>query len=341
MSLRRSSQRKANLSNFVLEVTQECNEDCIYCYNVWKHCRYPKGRLGLGEWKKLITKLKEESRVKLVSISGGEPLLFPELIDLVDFIKMNGISVNLLTNGALIDDKVAGELVKRRISLFEIPLVASTPELHRELKGRDDLDAVMNGMASIFKEKGRITQTFVATKRNILDIQNAVELGIVLGSRGLMFNRINPACKGHLPLMPNKMEIASALEFLNSFSKKNHYPISSSIPIQPCILDMRTYRKISHGFCPSGNERSYYTIDPMGNVRICNHSPTIIGNLLESPLQEIVGSSYVSEFRQVLPEVCKSCGRAEECKGGCKAAAQVCFGSLDRNDPFYEAEHPI
>jgi len=341
MSLRRSSQRKASLFNFVLEVTQECNEDCIYCYNVWKHCRYPKGRLGLGEWKKIIRKLKEESRVKLVSISGGEPLLYPELLDLVDFIKMNGISVNLLTNGALIDEKIAGELVKRRISIFEIPLVASTPELHRELKGCDDLDAVMNGMANVLKEKGKIIQTFVATNRNITDIQDAVELGIVLGSRGLMFNRINPACKEHLPLLPTKMEISAALEFLNSFSKKNHYPVSSSIPIQPCILDMEKYRKISHGYCPSGNERSYYTIDPMGNVRICNHSPTIIGNLLEGSLQEIIGSSFVSEFKQALPEICKSCDRAEECKGGCKAAAQVCFGSLDQNDPFFEAERPI
>ncbi|MEM4264189.1 MAG: radical SAM protein [Thermoplasmata archaeon] len=324
----------------MLEITQDCNEDCIYCYNVWKHSKYPKGILSIVEWKKIITALRKQSRVSRLSISGGEPLLYLELLDLVDFIRENGISVNLLTNGSLLSEKIAHELVKRRISIFEIPFIASTPELHCEIKRRDDYEAVMNGMANVYREKGKIVQTFVATTRNLYALQEVVELGIVLGSAGLMFNRINPACPEHISLMPTRAELMKALEFLNVFSKKNHYPVSSSIPIQPCIIDMKSYRKISHGYCPSGNEQSYYTVDSLGNVRMCNHSPTIIGNLLTDDLQDIIeSSSFVSEFKRTLPSACISCEKAQECRGGCKAAAQVCFGSLDQNDPFFKTEY--
>ena len=77
MLLKRFLKSKENLFNFVLELTPNCNQECIYCYNVWKHHKYPKGKIDLNSWKKIISKLKNETKIKLISISGGEPLLYP------------------------------------------------------------------------------------------------------------------------------------------------------------------------------------------------------------------------------------------------------------------------
>jgi radical SAM protein with 4Fe4S-binding SPASM domain len=74
----------------------------------------------------------------------------------------------------------------------------------------------------------------------------------------------------------------------------------------------------------------------MGNVRPCNHTPTILGNLFETPLREIVKSPKLSQFMKARPPFCAGCSIEEECLGGCKAAAEACYGSLTACDPFLE-----
>jgi hypothetical protein len=39
-------------------------------------------------------------------------------------------------------------------------------------------------------------------------------------------------------------------------------------------------------------------------------------------------------FCQAMPVFCQQCSRCQTCQGGCKAAAQVCSGSLTAEDPF-------
>lgn len=337
MYLIKSQKRKNNLKHFIFELIQECNQNCIFCYNVWKHHEYPGGILSLDGWKQIVLKLKNETKLNLISISGGEPLLYPDVLELIDFIKNEKIKINFLTNGSLIDEKTAERLTKNKISLFEIPLVSHNKSTHHRLKGTNDFNKVVEGIANIKNFNGRIITTFVATKYNINDLEETVEFAIALGSMGLMFNRINPGCKEQIELMPTLDQLNNALEFLNDFSKEYQYPVSCSIPIQPCLNDIeKNYQNLSFGYCPSGDERSYYTIDSVGNVRICNHTPAILGNILKDSFSEITNNDFVDYFRQVMPNDCISCVYSQKCRGGCKAAAQVCFGKLEENDPFFE-----
>ena len=337
MSLIKSQKRKNKLKHFIFELTQECNQNCVFCYNVWKHNNYPKGILSIDEWKKIVLKLKEETKVNLISISGGEPLLYSNLFELIEFIRSQKIKINFLTNGSLIDEKTAERLTRYNISIFEIPLVSNNKNTHFKLKGTNDLDKVVEGIANIQSFDGKIITSFVATKHNINDLKETVEFGIALGSSGLMFNRINPGCKNQIKLMPTLDQLDNSLELLNNFSKEYEYPISCSIPIQPCLINIeKKYPKLSYGYCPSGNESSYYTIDSVGNVKICNHTPTILGNIFKGTFSEIIKNEFVDKFKQVLPNECVSCNYSQNCRGGCKAAAQVCFGNLHYNDPFFE-----
>jgi len=336
MYLRRSLRRRANLRHFVLELTPYCNQKCVYCYNVWKHNIYPTGQLDLSDWEEIILRLRKQTKVKLVSISGGEPLLYPHLYELIEFIKAQGLDVNLLTNGSLLDEPRAERLVKLGVSVFEIPLISHDRNIHRNLKGADDFDRVVEGIANIGHFGGRVVTVFVATNDNIHTLGQTMELGIVLGSRGVMFNRINPACQEHIELMPTVEDLKSAFSFLNRFGEEFSYPILCSVPVPPCVINMKNYSSISHGYCPSGNEHSYYTIDFLGNVRVCNHSPVVLGNLLEESFSEINNNAFVEKFKTIVPDDCASCQYSDICKGGCRASAQVCFGEMRDNDPFVE-----
>lgn len=328
--------KKLNLHYFVFELTTSCNHDCIYCYNVWKYQKYPRGTMGVDSWKKVISKLKDETKIQVISLSGGEPLLYPDIFKLIEFNKKQGLSVNLLTNASKIDEKTAKRLVDLGVDIFEISLVAPNEKLHKKLKGTDDFEKVIRGLHNINEAGGKIVTVFVATADNIRYLKETLDLGIALGSRGLMFNRINPATKKQIELMPSIAEIKKAFAILNNFSKKYSYPISSSIPIQPCLIDMKTYPNISSGYCPSGNENSYYTIDSVGNVRFCNHSPDILGNILNTRFKEIVEEEKTRELTKAAPAYCSGCVISRNCFGGCKASAQVCYGSITDKDPFLE-----
>ena len=336
----KSLRKKTKHRYFVFELTSSCNQNCLYCYNVWKYHKYPRGIIDVPSWKKIVSTLKNQTSIKTISLSGGEPLLYSGVFELIEYIINQRIKVNFLTNGSLIDEEMAKKLVGLGVSVFEIPLVAPNPNLHKRLKGKNDFEKVIRGITNIKYYGGQIITVFVATNLNIKYLKKTVDLGIALGSSGLMFNRINPACKNHILLMPTLDQLKEALELLNNFSKKYDYPISSSIPIQPCLIDMKYYPNISTGFCPSRDEHSYFTIDYMGNVRICNHSPDILGNILRSPFNNIVESNKVVDIKKAYPCVCSSCKLASTCYGGCKAAAQVCFGSLTACDPFLLSNSP-
>lgn len=81
-------------------------------------------------------------------------------------------------------------------------------------------------------------------------------------------------------------------------------------------------------------ERAYYTLDPLGNLRPCNHSDLILGNLFERSFPEIIALERMQAFIEARPALCDPCPKRNECQGGCKAAAQVCTGSLSAEDPF-------
>lgn len=152
-----------------------------------------------------------------------------------------------------------------------------------------------------------------------------------------MLNRFNPGGRGvaHIDeLLPTVDDMRQALEVAEEAAQEFHLPISCSIPIQPCLIDLSAYPHLGHGFCAAGSSRAYYTLDAVGNVRPCNHTPTVLGNAWQEPFADIIAPERLAEFVAAMPEFCASCARREECQGGCKAAAQGCYGDLCAEEPF-------
>jgi radical SAM protein with 4Fe4S-binding SPASM domain len=103
------------------------------------------------------------------------------------------------------------------------------------------------------------------------------------------------------------------------------------------LADKNRYKRIGFGFCNAGLEEAYYTLDPTGNVRPCNHSSTILGNIHKTSFAEMVRSQKMRDFFAARPAFCSGCDVEDACLGGCKAAAEVCTGCIDGMDPFLSA----
>ena len=328
--------------SFVFEVTQRCNHDCLHCYNPWKNpVDYPMGELPTGETLAMLGKMLDETGASLVSLSGGEPMLRDDVYDIVDFLAGRGVTINLISNGSLLDDAAVERLSGGKISIFELPLLSVEAAVHDRLSGRQGaFDEVTLAVATLKAARQRVVTVFVATKLNLPTWVATAELAIALGADGIMFNRFNPGGAGikNLALLQaDPEEVQAALDAAERISADYEMPISCSIAMPPCLFDTARYERLTFGFCAAGTDRAYYTLDPLGNVRPCNHTPTILGNIRETPFRRMADSPRMKDFMAARPEFCAGCKLEMTCLGGCKAAAEAACGSAWACDPFLSA----
>ena len=335
---------RPRLQTLIFEITQRCNHACLHCYNVWHpdaHGRpsdYPQGELDTAQTLALLNKALDETRCHHVTLTGGEPLLREDLPQILDLLRERDVRTTLISNGRLLTEPAVVDLLDRGVGLFELPLLSRRRETHDHLSGSPGaFDAALAAMAHIRFHRGQFVAVFVATRRNLPDLYETIKLAFAFGSRGMMLNRFNPGGRGraHLDeLLPTADEMNRALAVADAASVEFNFSISCSIAMQPCLVDHAAYPNLNFGFCAAGTDRAYYTLDPLGNLRPCNHTPTILGNLLEEPFADMVAPERMRAFGEAAPAFCDPCALRDTCQGGCKAAAQVCYGSLGEEEPF-------
>lgn len=340
-----------HLDTLIVELTQRCNHACLHCYNVWtsgseaEPSAYPRGELGTTEMLRLLTKALDETRCRQVTLTGGEPLLRQDLPEILDLLRVRGVRTTVISNGRLLTEPTVIGLLERGAALFELPLLSHRRQVHDRLSGVPGaFDAVLGAMAGLRLHRGPFVAVFVVTRLNLSDLQETIKLAYAFGARGLMLNRFNPGGRGrrHVrELLPTAEEMRQALEVAEAAAAELRFSISCSIPIQPCLVDTSAFPHLGFGFCSAGSDRAYYTLDPLGNLRPCNHSSTILGSLLDQSFAELVASHRMGEFVCARPPFCELCSERVTCQGGCKASAEVCYGSLTAEEPFLSLNHAV
>lgn len=289
----------------------------------------------------LLNRIIDETGCANLTITGGEPGLREDLASAIKAVRHKVNGVVLITNGSLFDKKKIRELMDAGVSLFEVALQSADPKIYSQLAGADNHAKVVETILDIKELGGYVVTVFVATKINLPGLLDTLKLSAALGAHGLMFNRVNIGGRGiknAAELMPSDTELKDALVLLNSFSEKYGLSISCSIPMMPCIFDMKKYPRLGYGYCLGGKgEDCYYTFDSLGNVRICNHSDFILGNIQKQSFNEIKAHPYVKAFRDSVPVFCSDCADVTLCQAGCKAAAEVSYGNLAEEEPFLKS----
>lgn len=325
--------------SLVFEVTNACNHNCLHCYNGREAREKGSGdRLDTKQTLALLKNVIDDTGVSLISLSGGEPLLRPDIFEIIDFLNDRDITVNLITNGSMLDEAAIRRLTPDKISIFELPLLSGSAKIHDLLSGATGaFDKVTLAIARLKAALQTVVTPFVATKINLSELAGTIELAVAMGVDGLMFNRFNPGGLGFENidrLLPSPDEIAGALDIANRMSGEYELPISCSIPLPPCLIDTSKYPNLNTGYCALGTDNAYFTIDPSGKLRPCNHSPTVLGDLTKRGFWDLADSERMNQYLITLPKECEDCQHLSECKGCCRAAAESCFGSARELDPF-------
>ena len=100
--------KRSLLSHLDVELTERCNNACIHCYiNLPEHDAQAKAReLTTEEWQDILRQAADLGALS-VRITGGEPLLREDFIELYLFARRLGLKVLLFTNARLITPGLA------------------------------------------------------------------------------------------------------------------------------------------------------------------------------------------------------------------------------------------
>ena len=167
---------KKKIDNIIFTVTQLCNYKCVMC-----RCWESKWSKDCLTDEQLINSIKEFSEiydVKDIILTGGEPLLRKNLLDIIKTCKKVGFNVTLTTNGSLLNKNNIPKLIDTGLDVFSLSLDSLNPETHDEIRGvKGAYDNVMQVIDTISKIDKKIHLSLVCTimKHNIDEVPDMVE----------------------------------------------------------------------------------------------------------------------------------------------------------------------
>jgi heme d1 biosynthesis radical SAM protein NirJ len=158
----------------IWNLIRRCNLKCKHCYSISGDVDFP-GELSTPEIFTVMDELKA-FRVPVLILSGGEPLLRPDIFEISQRAKDMGFYVGLSSNGALIDDQNISRIVDIGYDYVGISLdgVGETHDAFRGKKGA--FDASLRGVR-LCRENGiKVGLRFTMTMDNHTQLNELLDL---------------------------------------------------------------------------------------------------------------------------------------------------------------------
>lgn len=313
--------KNKSLTWAVIELLRNCNFKCKWCFaNAGpRGAKMPKDKVFE------LIRFFADSGLTQITFSGGEPLLYPHLREVVSFAKDFGFIVHMNTNGYLFKKQIAQELKDIGLSQIETNIDSLDPSKHDYIRGKKGsfvraVEALRNGI-----ETGHtcVMQT-VLTKQNENEILDIFKFAQSLGVQRSRVWDMTPSegrAKDNmdaLDLRPtNYIETLKMLtEFAASTGAKN---IESADPLFP--LDYPTRLKVTGNFCVFASGL-VINVSPAGEVYFCCTDRQPLYNIFDAISSGDIKETHKEYLRtsphsQKIPSECTCCNFFSKCKGGC------------------------
>ena len=173
------------VSNIRVSLTPKCNLSCIYCHKEGE--KSPKDQLSAGDIAEIL-RVAAKFEIRSVKFTGGEPLLRPDLVQVVQSVPA-GMESSLTTNGTLLAD-LARDLKTSGLKRVNVSIDSLNPETYKKITGTDNLSDVLDGITAALD----VGLTPVKLNMVVLDGINDNEiddfLAFVRGNRNLVLQLI-------------------------------------------------------------------------------------------------------------------------------------------------------
>ena len=185
----------------------------------------------------------------------------------------------------------------------------------------------------------KTTVNITVTKRNYYELFRTIALGLLNGASSVLLNRFLPGGRGlryQDSLSLNREQLNGMLDIAEEVLEygKRYGHVGTEFP--KCVIkDINKYQRLEIGMqCAAA--KYFFVIDPAGQIRTCNHSPRIVGNVFDEDM--IHDKDYWTLFAESLykPAYCSACMDKKLCDCGCREVAHILKGSPMEIDPCIE-----
>ncbi len=340
----------------VWNATKTCNLECVHCYADAATKRFV-GELTTEEAQRMIEDLAD-FKVPALLISGGEPLVRPDILDLAECATALGVRVTLSTNGTLIDEKKAERIAKIGVTYVGISIDGGE-ERHDRFRGRkgafrDAIRGIRNCRQAGIRVGIRVTvtQQNLAELGEIFRIVDEEEIGrlciyhLVYAGRGAYLAGIDLSVEQKRQMMSRLIQ---QVEWWNERNREVEVMTVDNHADGPFIY-LRT-REVNPSRADNiltlirnnGGNRSGVAIgaiDSFGLVHpdqfTSNHT---LGSIRERPFSQIWRDSRVELLddlrnrKALLKGRCSRCRWLSVCNGNFRARAEAAAGDYWDSDP--------
>lgn len=307
--LQQGALRSGALLSLQLDLTLRCNLGCVHCYI----CPDRQEMLALP----LVERLLEEARglgTLFLLVSGGEPLLHPQLLPILERACRLRYAVKLSTNGTLLTAELAARLADLGLLEVGCSVYSADPQVHDRITGLPGSHArTLAGIRMLRAAGVRVQLKTMVVPANRGSWPGVVELAREHGCSLLLDGTIFPRddgdrahCQQQRVSPAEKRAIAAAqLAFADSL------PAEQSLlsgPPRPAADD--------EPLCLAG--RAALHVHPGGRVQPCMFWPRPLGDLHREPLTAIwrrvrQDDGMAGLVRGAMREPCRSCSLLPVC----------------------------
>ncbi|MCH8851443.1 MAG: radical SAM protein [Planctomycetes bacterium] len=317
-------------------LTSRCNLRCAHCYIDASQAM--PGELSTTEALRVLDEIAEVNSETLLILTGGEPLLRPDLEELVARASSLGMMVVLGTNGTTLTTDRACALAERGLSGVGISLDSLIASRHDEFRGMAGAwDAAIRGVESARQAGLDVQIQMTLTRDNFRELPQVVRFSREFGARVLTVFFLVCTGRGQdlVDLTPEEYE--RILKWLAAVEQEGMMIRPRCAPTFRRILAQAKPDSIllqsDAGRCLAA--KNYCRITPDGKVTPCPYMPLVAGSLREDSFAAIWKKAPLFESLRnpALQGRCGDCEYKELC-GGCRARAYAAVGDPLAEDPW-------
>jgi SynChlorMet cassette radical SAM/SPASM protein ScmE len=333
-----------------LNITNRCNLACRYC--AVAATKNAAGDLSLAQWVEVIDEL---ARIKVfqILISGGEPFLREDFLEILRRIVSHPMRVAVNSNGTRLTEDVLAFLADSgRLNFIQVSLDGAEAAVHDVLRGQGAFAMLCKGIDRLVRHAIPFHFFVVVNRLNFRHLEEIVRFALDAGARQVAFSTLLPLGRALQDLDALMLSYAEQKQTEETLRRLRHkYPqavggtLVQTIEWMDGIANLtgeKTAPVQANRISSCGGSVSECAIRPEGWVIPCDRLwDYTVGNVRQSSFQDIwLHAEGFRKFRKRFAqrmddfEECRGCLFTDICRGGCPATAYGLGRGINAWDPL-------
>ncbi|MBW2557429.1 MAG: SynChlorMet cassette radical SAM/SPASM protein ScmF [Deltaproteobacteria bacterium] len=326
-------ERKFSLNQIYFYLTEGCNLRCRHCWLAPKYeddtHTYPS--LSLNLFKSIVEQARPLG-LSAVKLTGGEPLLHPQIREILEEIRTGGLRLVVETNGLLCTGELARIMASCEDPFVAVSLDAADAKIHEWVRGVSGcFEKTVDGISNLVNAGIEPQLIMTVARCNRDEIEAVVRLAESMGAGSVKFNVLQPVARGEqMHEAGETLEIEELIELgrwvENTLSASTNLPLIFDHP--PAFRPLSKMFGNSGTGCDTCGILGILGVLADGSYSLCGIGKTVpelvFGHADIDRLDDVWNNSPVlRELREGLPDrlegICGKCLLKSICRGNCIA----------------------